>query len=106
MMGMEGDSLTVYVTLPPNKQAVWYAERTHQFPDKGIAKTTLLNSMRKKYGKETVAWIVRGTPTTDDSKVTALVWLFDERPAHTRMGWVSLVSPCARDRRTPDQSYS
>src|SRR5262249_6627000 len=58
-MGMEGDSLTVYVTLPPNKPAVWYAERSHLFPDKGIARTTLLNSMRKKYGKETVAWIVR-----------------------------------------------
>jgi hypothetical protein len=79
MMGMEGDSLTVYVTLPPNKQAVWYAERNHFFPENGIAKATLLNSLRKKYGKGTVAWIVRGTPTTDDSKVTALVWLFDEQ---------------------------
>ena len=79
MMGMEGDSLRVYVTLPPNKQAVWYVERNHLFPDKGIAKANLLSSLRKKYGKETVAWIVTGTPTTDDTKVTALVWLFDEQ---------------------------
>jgi hypothetical protein len=79
MMGDEGDSVKVYVTLPPNKQAVWNVERTHFFPDKGIAKATLLASLREKYGKETVAWIVTGTPTTDDSKVTALVWLFDEQ---------------------------
>jgi hypothetical protein len=79
MMGDEGDSVKVYVTLPPNKQAVWNVERTRYFPDKGIAKATLLVSLREKYGKETVAWIVTGTPTTDDSKVTALVWLFDEQ---------------------------
>jgi hypothetical protein len=78
-MGEEGDGVTVYVTLPPNKQAVWEVEREHFFPGKGIAKATLLASMREKYGKETVAWIVTGTPTTDDSKVTALVWLFDEQ---------------------------
>lgn len=79
MMGQEGDSVIVFVTLPPNKQAVWNVERTRYFPDKGIAKATLLTSLREKYGKETVAWIVTGTPTTDDSKVTALVWLFDEQ---------------------------
>ena len=78
-MGMEGDSLTVNVTLPPNKQAVWFAERNHLFPGKGIGRANLLASLRKKYGKETVAWIVRGTPTTDDSKVTSMVWLFDEQ---------------------------
>jgi hypothetical protein len=78
-MGMEADTVKVYVTLPPNKQVVWKVEREHYFPDKGIAKATLLSSLREKYGKETVAWIVAGTPTTDDSKVTALVWLFDEQ---------------------------
>lgn len=78
-MGMEADIVKVYATLPPNKQAVWKVERTHYFPEKGIAKVTLLASLREKYGKETVAWIVTGTPTTDDSKVTALVWLFDEQ---------------------------
>lgn len=79
MMGDGGDSVNIYVTLPPNKQSVWWVERTRFFPDKGIAKGTLLASLREKYGKETVAWIVTGTPTTDDSKVTALVWLFDEQ---------------------------
>ena len=79
MVGDEGDSVKVYVTLPPSKQAVWNVQREHFFPDKGIAKAILLASLREKYGKETVAWIVTGTPTTDDSKVTALVWLFDEQ---------------------------
>jgi hypothetical protein len=78
-MGMEADIVKVYATLPPNKQAVWKVERTHYFPEKGIAKVTLLASLREKYGKETVAWIVAGTPTTDDSKVTGLVWTFDEQ---------------------------
>jgi len=79
MMGDEGDSVQVYVTLPPNKQTVWNVLRTRFFPDNGIAKATLLASLREKYGKETVAWIVTGTPTTDDGKVTALVWVFDEQ---------------------------
>ena len=72
MIGMVSDRVTVDVTLPPNKQAVWEVEREHFFPGKGIAKATLLASLREKYGKETVAWIVTGTPTTDDSKVTAV----------------------------------
>jgi hypothetical protein len=29
MMGMEGDQVTVDVTLPPNKQAVWRVIRQH-----------------------------------------------------------------------------
>src|SRR5437764_14356141 len=46
MMGDEGDSVQVYVTLPPNKQTVWNVLRTRFFPDKGIAKATLLASLR------------------------------------------------------------
>jgi hypothetical protein len=94
MMGDGGDSVTVYVTLPPNKQAVWWVERTRFFPDKGIAKGTLLASLREKYGKETVAWIVTGTPTNDDSKVTALVWLFDEqgRPGALPTSFIAVLA--------------
>jgi len=53
MMGSEGDQVTVDVTLPPNKQAVWRVVRQHYFANKGILKTTLLASLREKYGKET-----------------------------------------------------
>jgi hypothetical protein len=97
MQGDEGDSVNVYVTLPPNKQAVWNVQRTHSFPDKGIAKATLLASLREKYGKETVAWIVTGTPTTDDSKVTALVWLFDEEGRPGALPSSMRIDDCAWD---------
>jgi hypothetical protein len=84
MMGMEGDIVTVGVTLPPNKQAVWRAYRQHFFPDKGIPKKTLLASLREKYGKESRAIASNGKPTTtDESQIVSLLWLMDEqgRPA-------------------------
>jgi hypothetical protein len=79
MMGMEGDQVTVDVTLPPNKQAVWRVVRQHYFPNKGIPKTTLLASLREKYGKETVSNLAQGKPAADDSKIESLLWLFDEQ---------------------------
>jgi hypothetical protein len=83
MMGMEGDQVRVNVTLPPNKQAVWRIDRQHYFPDKGIPKTTLLASLREKYGKETLTNVQQGKPATDDNHILNLLWLFDEqgRPA-------------------------
>jgi len=83
MMGMEGDQVTVDVTLPPNKQAVWRVDRQHYFPGKGIPKSTLLASLREKYGKETLTNVNMGKPAADDSKIQNLLWLFDEqgRPA-------------------------
>jgi hypothetical protein len=82
-MGVETDQVRVDVTLPPNKQAVWKVDRTHFFPDKGIVKTTLLTSLREKYGKETMSNVQRGKPAKDDNEVVELLWLFDEqgRPA-------------------------
>ena len=83
MMGMEGDQVTVNVTLPPNKQAVWRVARQHWFANKGIPKTTLLASLREKYGKETRTNFSEKQPATDDSQIHHLLWLFDEqgRPA-------------------------
>lgn len=83
MMGDEADTVTVDVTLPPNKQAVWRVYREHFFPDKGIPKKTLLASLREKYGKESRATASSGKATTDESKITNLLWLMDEqgRPA-------------------------
>jgi len=82
-MGMEGDQITVDVTLPPNKQAVWRVDRQHYFPGKGIPKTTLLASLREKYGKETLTNVNMGKPAADDGKIQNLLWLLDEqgRPA-------------------------
>jgi len=83
MMGSEGDQVSVDVTLPPNKQAVWRVVRQHYFANKGIPKTTLLASLREKYGKETLTNVSQGKPATNDSQIQTLLWLFDEqgRPA-------------------------
>ena len=79
MMGMEGDQVTVDVTLPPNQQAVWKVVRDHFFPNKGIPKTTLLASLREKYGKETLTNVIQGRPAADDNHIMSLLWLFDEQ---------------------------
>lgn len=83
MGGPEGDAVTVSVTLPPNKQVVWRVVRQHYFADKGIPKTTLLASLREKYGKETLTNFNQLKSATDDSQIQNLLWLFDEqgRPA-------------------------
>jgi len=77
--GMEADSVTVDVTLPPNKQSVWRVSRTHSFPDKGIPLGTLLAQLREKYGKETRAVAEGGVTTTDDRQVRRLFWFLDEQ---------------------------
>jgi hypothetical protein len=91
MMGDEADTVTVDVTLPPNKQAVWRINRLHYFPGKGIPKTTLLASLREKYGKETRA-MIGSKPTTDESHITNLLWLMDEQgrqatPSPSSLAW-------------------
>lgn len=94
-MGDEGDIVTVDVTLPPNKQAVWRVSRGHYFPDKGIPKKTLLASLREKYGKESRAIASNGKEaTTDESQIVGLLWLMDEqgRPV-TRPPLVGMTDP-------------
>jgi hypothetical protein len=82
-MGDEADIVTVDVTLPPNKQAVWRVAREHFFPNKGIPKNTLLASLREKYGKESRAIAPGGKAATDERNIMGLLWLMDEqgRPA-------------------------
>ena len=62
---------------------VWRVIRQHWFANKGIPKTTLLASLREKYGKETRTNFSEKQPATDDSQIHHLLWLFDEqgRPA-------------------------
>ncbi len=76
--GDEFDQVTVDVTLPPNKQSVWRVDRQHYFPGKGIPKTTLLASLREKYGRETLTNIQQGKPAPNDSQIISLLWLYDE----------------------------
>jgi hypothetical protein len=77
--GMEADQVTLDVTLPPNKQSVWRVVRQHYFPNKGIARTTLVASLREKYGKETLTNVAQGKPAQNDSQITSLLWFFDEQ---------------------------
>jgi len=96
-MGDEADIVTVDVTLPPNKQAVWRVYREHFFPGKGIPKKTLLDSLREKYGKETRA-MMGSKPTTDEGQITNLLWLIDEQGRPTTppplVGMTDPLSSC------------
>ena len=98
MMGEEADVVTVDVTLPPNKQAVWRVAREHFFPDKGIPRKTLLDSLREKYGKESRAIAPGGKATTDESKIMGLLWLMDEQGRPTMLpplvGMTDPLSSC------------
>src|SRR5437773_2992386 len=92
MMGMEGDVVTVEVTLPPNKQAVWRVKREHFFANNGIPKTTLLASLREKYGKESQAMDQSGRATTDEKQIVSLLWLMDERGRPSALPPSSIVA--------------
>jgi hypothetical protein len=88
--GAEGEEVIVDVTLPPNKQAVWRVSRLHFFPDKGIPKTTLLSSLREKYGKETRVTYTSPLTPKDESHISSLL-------AVGRTGAPCSASPaCAR----------
>jgi hypothetical protein len=104
-MGMEADQVIVDVTLPPNKQAVWRVYRTHYFPGNGIPKTTLLASLREKYGKETRAMQSGLQATTDERQVAALLWLMDEQGRATvpppLRGLVDPIASCPRRADAP-----
>jgi hypothetical protein len=104
-MGKEADQVKVDVTLPPNKQTVWRVDRTHYFPGNGIPRTTLLASLREKYGKETRAMGSGLKTTSDDNQVAALLWLMDEqgRPAvpPPLNGIVDPIASCPRRADAP-----
>ena len=77
------DVIAIDLTLPPQRQAVWRVHRYAQ--NQRVNRTTMLASLREKYGKETVAFASPNdmTPTTDDRQIQTMYWLFDEqgRPA-------------------------
>jgi hypothetical protein len=97
-MGDEADIVTVDVTLPPNKQAVWRVAREHFFPNKGIPRKTLLASLREKYGKESRAIAPGGRAATDESNIMGLLWLMDEQGRPTTLpplnGMVDPLTSC------------
>jgi len=99
-VGAEYDKVVVDLTLPPNKQVVWRVERTHIFPAKGILKSSLLASLREKYGKETQLVQAQGKPVQNENEITGLWWFMDEQghPAQPPASVVQPLSTCPRTR--------
>lgn len=78
------DIAAVDFTLPPAGPQVVYQMRRMVGFSQGVNHDTLIASLRKKYGKEALAW-AGSERTTDDRKVTDLYWVFDEAGHPTRM---------------------
>ena len=93
----ETDTMEVVFTAPPNPQVVARVHRCYiallnnlGSPANPTHKKVLLQSLREKYGKETVAFgnMAPGI-RKDDATITELYWLFDEagRPAPLPAGF-------------------
>ncbi|HVY63687.1 MAG TPA: hypothetical protein VHH11_02590 [Gammaproteobacteria bacterium] len=67
-----GETLQLGVTLPPNPQVVWKVARQLEVttPGQEMSRTTLVEALRKKYGREDHASLPNGGGD--------MVWLFDE----------------------------
>jgi hypothetical protein len=64
-------------TAPPNKQLVWRINRFTR--NMHVNHETLLATLRQKYGKETAFLGNGGNPTSDESQIAELFWIFDEQ---------------------------
>jgi len=52
---MNREMISVYLTLPPNDQAVWMIQRTQTFTEQDpMSQNALMTALREKYGKETL----------------------------------------------------
>jgi hypothetical protein len=52
---MSRDSISVYLTQPPNDQAVWMIQRSQNFSQQNpMSQSALMTGLREKYGKETL----------------------------------------------------
>jgi len=52
---MISESINVYLTQPPNDQAVWMMQRTQNFTAQNpMSQNALMTALREKYGKETL----------------------------------------------------
>jgi len=69
--------VVVQATKPPNQEHIWHIglRAQHQHIDRAV----LLSAMRKKYGKEVAATDQHGVPTTDQSQIENLWWVYDEQ---------------------------
>jgi hypothetical protein len=81
------DNITVDYTLAPNKSSVFLVNRNVQYLQP-IAKQVLVDALRQKYGKETMAANTQSSvEVTDDSKIYEMWWLFDEQGKVVHPRW-------------------
>lgn len=65
------EAISVFLTEPPNDQAVWMIQRTQNFFDQNpMSQNALLTALREKYGKETL--------TNDRGDSLFVYWIFDQ----------------------------
>lgn len=96
-------------TAPPGPQIVWgFARQTLHMH---INRATLLAALRQKYGKETTAYVgADPRPSTDDARITELVWLYDERgtrvpmPPSTAFPRLGNIQECIQQSGVPASS--
>lgn len=82
------EAIQIGVTLPPNKQIVWKIGRQLLSvpPKEDMSRTTLINALRQKYGKEDYF--------SNGPGLVNMVWLFDEQGKRETENKLP-ASPCA-----------
>ena len=71
------DAAAVDLTGPPNAAIAWQISRNLTQPK--VAHNVIVDSLRKKFGKETYATGPAQRPITDDSQIQQMWWVFDEQ---------------------------
>jgi hypothetical protein len=65
------EMISVYLTLPPNDQAVWMIQRTQTFTTQNpMSQNALMTALREKYGKETL--------TNDRGGALYVYWMYEQ----------------------------
>jgi hypothetical protein len=69
--------VVVQATKPPNQEHIWHIglRAQHQHIDRAV----LVAALRKKYGKEVAATDQHGDPTTNETQIENLWWVYDEQ---------------------------
>ena len=95
--GSGNDNITVYITLPPSPPVVWVISREASFAamygrlDNLVAKSTLLTTLREKYGKETTFQEFGPTSTT-------YWWVFDQSGQRVATADLRMLVSCGWQR--------
>jgi hypothetical protein len=89
--------VVVQATKPPNQEHIWHIGLRSQ--QQHIDRAVLLAALRSKYGKEVAATDQHDIPTTNDSQIQNLWWVYDEQG---RLQSASIVNGTPNGCRVPD----